>query len=114
MLEPATPNLIPDHVQPPPLPIIINDELEFEISGILNSKLTTILVPASYCILSIGQGMRALMKKLPGSLLLSLDMLPKLLQISTLHIQPSPVLFQVSESGVLHFLLKSYYLKFTL
>jgi len=39
MLEPATPNLIPNHFQPPPLPIIVNDKLEFEISEILNSKI---------------------------------------------------------------------------
>jgi len=39
MLEPATPNLIPDCVQPPPLPITFNDKLEFEISKILNSKI---------------------------------------------------------------------------
>src|SRR5882724_6631102 len=51
-------------------------------------RLTTDVVPASYCILSVGQVMRALMKKLPGSLLLSSDMLLNLLQISTLHIQP--------------------------
>src|SRR5882724_7917798 len=77
----------------------------------LTPRLTTIVMPASYCILSVGQGMRALMKKLPGSLLPSLDMPLKLLQISTLHIQPSLVLFQVFDSGALHFNLKSY-LKF--
>src|SRR5882724_2837409 len=71
-------------------------------------RLTTDIVPASYCILSIGQGMRALMKKFPGSLLLSWEMLLNLLQISTLHIQPSLVLFQVFDSGTLHFNLKSY------
>src|SRR5882724_8187907 len=62
-------------------------------------RLTTNVMPASYCILSIGQGMRALMKKLPGSSLLSSDMLPNLLWISTLHIQPSLVLFQVFDLG---------------
>src|SRR5882724_8055021 len=69
----------------------------------LTPRLTTDIMPASYCILSVGQGMRALTKKLPGSLLPSLDMLPNLLQISTLHIQPSLVLFQVFDSGTLHF-----------
>src|SRR5882724_4251633 len=78
----------------------------------LTPILTTNVMPASYCILSIGQGMRALMKKLPGSSLPNLDMLPNLLQISTLHIQPSLVLFQVFDSGTLHFNLKSY-LKFS-
>src|SRR5882724_2622427 len=66
-------------------------------------RLTTDVMPASYCILSIGHGMRALMKKLPGSLLLSSDMLPNLLQTSTLHIQPSLVLFQVFDSNTFHF-----------
>src|SRR5882724_1965163 len=66
-------------------------------------RLTTDVVPASYCILSVGQGMRALMKKLPGSSLPSLDMLLKLLQISTLHLQPSLVLFQVFDLGAFQF-----------
>src|SRR5882724_3692449 len=57
--------------------------------------LTTDVMPASYCILSIGQGMRALTKKLPGSSLPNLDMLPKSLRISTLPIQPSLVPFPV-------------------
>ena len=39
MLEPATPNPIPNHVQPPPPPIIVDDEPEFEISEILDSKI---------------------------------------------------------------------------
>ena len=39
MLEPATLNPIPDQVQPPPLPIIVDDEPEFKISKILNSKI---------------------------------------------------------------------------
>ena len=39
MLEPATLNLIPDHVQPLPPLIIVNDELEFKISKTLNSKI---------------------------------------------------------------------------
>ena len=59
---------------------------------------------ASYCILSIGQVMRTLMKKLSGSSLLNLDMLLNLLWISTLHIQPSLVLFQVFDLGTLQFL----------
>src|SRR5882724_5351973 len=74
-------------------------------------RLTTNIMPASYCILSIGQCMRALTKKLPGSSLPSLDMLLNLLQISTLHIQLNLVLFQVFDLGAFHFNLKSY-LKF--
>jgi len=38
-LEPATLNLIPDHIQPPPPPNIVNDEPEFKISKILDSKI---------------------------------------------------------------------------
>ena len=39
MLEPATPKLIPNCVQLPPLPIIVNDKPEFKISEILNSQI---------------------------------------------------------------------------
>jgi len=39
MLEPATLNPIPDHVQPPPLPITVDDKLEFEISETLDYKI---------------------------------------------------------------------------
>jgi len=39
MLEPATPTPIPDCVQPLPPPIIVNNELEFEIYEILDSKI---------------------------------------------------------------------------
>src|SRR5882724_1041419 len=39
MLEPATPNLIPDRIQPPPPPITVDEEPEFEISKILDSKI---------------------------------------------------------------------------
>ena len=39
MLEPATPNLIPDRIQPPPPPITVDDEPEFKISEILDSKI---------------------------------------------------------------------------
>src|SRR5882724_3748869 len=39
MLEPATLNPIPNRVQAPPPPIVVDDEPEFEISEILNSKI---------------------------------------------------------------------------
>jgi hypothetical protein len=39
MLEPATPNTIPDRIQPPPPPVEIDGELEFEIGEILDSKI---------------------------------------------------------------------------
>src|SRR5882724_11588390 len=39
MLEPAIPNLIPDRIQPPPPPITVDDEPEFKISEILDSKI---------------------------------------------------------------------------
>src|SRR5882724_11017421 len=89
---------------------MMNRNLKLPKSSI--PRLTTDVMPASYCILSVRQAMRALMKKLPGSSLPSLDMLLNLLQISTLHIQPSLVLFQVFDLGTLQFL-KSY-LKFSL
>src|SRR5882672_8135815 len=39
ILEPATPNPIPDRVQAPPPPITVNNEPEFEISEILDTKI---------------------------------------------------------------------------
>jgi hypothetical protein len=39
MLEPATLDTIPNWTQPPPPPIEIDGELEFEISEILDSKI---------------------------------------------------------------------------
>src|SRR5215471_17330539 len=37
-LEPATPNTIPNRIQPPPPPVMVDGEPEFEISKILDSK----------------------------------------------------------------------------
>src|SRR5467141_772775 len=39
MLEPAFPNPIPNRIQPPPPPLIIEDQPEFEISEILDTKI---------------------------------------------------------------------------
>jgi len=39
MLEPTHPDPIPDRVQPPPPAIMVDDEPEFEISEILDSKI---------------------------------------------------------------------------
>ena len=39
MLEPSIPNSIPNRIQPPPPPITIDDELEYEIPEILDSKM---------------------------------------------------------------------------
>ena len=38
-LEPSVPNTIPNHIQPPPPPVEIDDELEYEIAEILDSKI---------------------------------------------------------------------------
>src|SRR6202035_5674274 len=38
-LEPATQNTIPNRVQPPPPPIEVNEDIEFEIFEILDSKI---------------------------------------------------------------------------
>src|SRR5882724_1783146 len=55
----------------------------------LTQRLTTVVEPANYCNLSVGQGMRVLTKKLLGS------SLPNSLWISTLHTHPSLALCQV-------------------
>ena len=38
MLEPTTSNAIPDRVQPPPPPIFVDGEPEYEIAEVLDSK----------------------------------------------------------------------------
>ena len=38
-LEPEIPNQIPNCIQPAPLPVEIDDELEYEIAEILDSKI---------------------------------------------------------------------------
>ena len=39
MLEPATPNEIPNRVQSPPPPVDVEGELEYEIAEIVDSKI---------------------------------------------------------------------------
>jgi len=39
MLKPATPNTFQQHSKPPPAPVIIDREPEYEISKIVNSKI---------------------------------------------------------------------------
>ena len=39
MLEPATPNTIPNRIQPPPPPVEIEGDTEYEIAAILDSKI---------------------------------------------------------------------------
>jgi Chromo (CHRromatin Organisation MOdifier) domain len=39
MLEPNTPSSVPNRIHPPPPPVIIDEEPEYKISEILNSKL---------------------------------------------------------------------------
>ena len=39
MLEPTALNVIPDRVQPPPPPVFVDGEPEFEITEVLDSKM---------------------------------------------------------------------------
>jgi len=39
MLKPAIPNTFPQHFEPLPAPVIIDGELEYEISRIVDSKI---------------------------------------------------------------------------
>src|SRR3984893_3544412 len=39
MLEPVTPNTIPNRIVPPPLPVEIDGDFEHEISEVLDSKI---------------------------------------------------------------------------
>src|SRR5882724_6514513 len=85
MLEPATPKLIPDHVQPHPHQSLLMMHQNLKFLKSLTPKLTITIMPASYCILSIGKGMRALMRKHPGYSLPNSDMLLNLLWTCTQH-----------------------------
>ena len=106
MLESATPNLIPDRIKPPPPPIIVDNEPEFEISEILDSKIDNRHCAWKLLYLFHWRGYECTDKKLPGSSLLNLDMLPNSLWISTLPIQPSLVLCQTSDLGAFYFKLE--------
>src|SRR5882724_11792089 len=114
MLEPATPNLIPYQFNRHPHQSLSTMNWNSKSPKSSTPRLTTDIMPASYCILSIVQGMRALTKKLPGSSLPNSDMLPNSLRISTLPIQPSLVHCQIFDLGAFHFNLKSYWSFFTL
>jgi Chromo (CHRromatin Organisation MOdifier) domain len=39
MLEPSSPNTIPNRTQPPPPPVVIDSEPKFEVSEILDAKI---------------------------------------------------------------------------
>src|SRR5882724_4165859 len=110
MLEPAIPNLIPDRIQPPPPPITVDDELKFEISEILDSKIDNHCRTCKLLYLVRWTGYEGTDEETSWILLLNLDMLPNWSRISTLHIQPNLALCQVfldsdlQPSGVLQFL----------
>ena len=88
ILEPATLNPIHYCIQPPSPPIVVNDKPEFEISKILNSKIDNHHHACKPLYLVHWTGYEGTD---PGSSLPSSDILPNLLWISTLHIQPSLV-----------------------
>jgi len=69
---------------------------------------------ASYCILSVGQGMRGTDKETSWILASELGHASKPLQISTLHIQPSLILCQVFDLGAFHFKFEVLFEVFTL
>ena len=50
MLEPATPNEIPNSVQSPSPPVNIEGELEYEIAEIVNSKIDCCLACKLLCL----------------------------------------------------------------
>ena len=39
MLEPSVPNTIPNRTEPPPAPVVIDGEPEYEVTEILDSKI---------------------------------------------------------------------------
>ena len=66
MLEPAVLNMIPDQVQPPPPPIMVDDKPEFEILEILDTKIDNCPSTCKYCTLSAGWVMKAPTKRPHG------------------------------------------------
>ena len=50
MLEPATPNEIPNHVKSPSPPVNVEGELEYEIAEIVNSKIDCCLACKLLCL----------------------------------------------------------------
>src|SRR5882724_10135935 len=109
MLEPATPNLIPDHVQPPPRPITVHDEPEFKISEILDSKIDNHQHACKLLYLVCWTGYEGTDKETSWILTLNLDMLPNSLWISTLHTLPSLALCQIFNSQFLVFWCSSFF-----
>src|SRR5882724_12848817 len=98
MLEPGTLNLIPNHVQPSPLPIIVDDELEFEISEILYSKIDNQHHACKLLYLVHCMGYEGTDEETSWILTSKLRHASKLIADSTLHTQPSLALCQVSDS----------------
>src|SRR5882672_10610978 len=74
-----------------------NPNLKFPKSSI--PRLTIDIMPANYSTLSIGLVTKALMKKLPRSSLLNLDMPQNLFPISTRHTWPNLALCQIFLKG---------------
>ena len=71
MLEPAILNTIPDQVQPPPHQLWLTTNLGLRSWKSWTPRSIIAVVPANYCTSSVGQVMKAPMKKLYAYLLLS-------------------------------------------
>jgi len=97
----------------PPSSIKCQWQPEFEMSEILDSKIDNHCCACKLCILSVGQVMRTLMKKLPDTCFPNSDMLPNSFQTSTQPTQPSLSLCQVSSLKLLvFFILGSHFFMF--
>ena len=90
-------------VQPPPLPTTVNDEPEFKISEILNSKIDNHHCACKLLHLVCWTGYEGTDEENSWILILNSDMLPHMFWISTLCTWPSLALFQASDSGIHHF-----------
>ena len=104
MLEPATPNLIPDHVQPPPPPIIVNNEPELENSEILDSKINNHQHACKLMYFVCWTGYEGTDEETPWILTSKLRHTSELIVDSMLFIWPSLTLSQAFESVVISYM----------
>jgi len=100
--EPAAPNPFPIRFNPHAQSLLMMNRIQKSPKS-STPRLTTDAA-SNYVSCLLDRVLRALTKKLPGSSLPNSDMLLNSLWISTLPIQPSLVLCQISDLGGIHFI----------
>src|SRR6266481_8443744 len=93
MLEPAIPNPIPGRVQPPPPPIMVDNQPEFEIAEILDSKIDNCHQDCHLLYLVCWSGYEGTVEEFSWLLATELKHVPELLTDfhSAYPVKPSPL-----------------------